>query len=177
MNVKTTLACVLLLMAAGSSWSQEASQKPSAAVARSAESAAPTAPSFSVHDGKVQEIVSAAARRQSESPAETDAVSDATSKAAPLTVKFKAPRRVDHLDCDSIDCVAYNADDIALFTIPREQYYGVHGNKPADAWLACQSGDDLLTTFERYDKCRGITIGLPPAALGNVTLDPPKLRF
>jgi hypothetical protein len=174
---KAGFALALMLSVAGDSWSQDATTKKPVVDAARAEITTPAAPSFNLHDGNVQKIVAAAARQQTESAPARNADSDATAPTAPLEIRFKAPRRVHHLDCDSFDCVAYNADDIALFTIPREQYYGVHGDKPADAWLACQSGNDLLTTFERYDKCRGITIGLPPAGFGNVSLDPPKLRF
>ena len=78
-------------------------------------------------------------------------------------IPFRAPRRVHHMDCDSFNCVAYTADDQALYTIPREQYFGINADDPQEAWLSCQSGNDLLTTFERYDKCRGVTIGLPLA--------------
>jgi hypothetical protein len=170
MKSHTALALALVISVAGNSWSQDVStKKPSIA--------APSAPAFSVHDRNVQKILAAAAQKQSESSPEKNAASDAVTATGPMAVKFKAPRRVHHMDCDSFNCVAYNADDIALFTIPREQYYGVHGDKPADAWLACQSGNDLLTTFERYDKCRGITIGLPPVGFGNVIIDTPKLTF
>ncbi|MEO8061698.1 MAG: hypothetical protein ABI821_03015 [Pseudomonadota bacterium] len=177
MNGKSTLALALLLAVAGNSWSQDAvGNKPDPDETR-VRIAAPAAPSFSLHDDNVQKIVVAAAQKQSESATESDALNDPVTATAPIAVKFKAPRRVDHTDCDSFNCVAYNADEIALFTIPREQYFGVHGDKPADGWLSCQSRDDLLTTFERYDKCRGITIGLPPVSFGNVMLDTPKLTF
>ena len=66
-----------------------------------------------------------------------------------------------HMDCSLADCVAYTSDGDPLYTIPREQYFGVDGDDLDDQWLSCQSGNDLLTTFERYDKCRGVTIGLP----------------
>jgi hypothetical protein len=87
------------------------------------------------------------------------------SESAPTDIEplpFRAPRRVHHVDCDSFNCVAYTADDDTLFSVPRDQYFGVTGNGSAsDAWLACQSGNDLLSTFERYDKCRGLSVGLP----------------
>jgi hypothetical protein len=99
-----------------------------------------------------------------------NAVSDAPPKEneAPTTrtdlppLQFRAPRRVHRVECDSFNCVAYTADDDALFSIPRDQYFGVTENGSGrDAWLSCQSGNDLLTTFERYDKCRGVSIGIP----------------
>jgi hypothetical protein len=88
---------------------------------------------------------------------------------------FRAPRRVHHVDCDSFNCVAYTADDDVLFSIPRDQYFGVTGNgSTKDSWLACQSGNDLLTTFERYDKCRGVSVGIP-VQFRDVTVNVPVL--
>jgi hypothetical protein len=95
-----------------------------------------------------------------------------------VTIPFRAPRRAHHMNCDSFNCVAYTADNYALYTIPRDQYYDVaNDGKNGEGWLACQSHDNLLSTFERYDKCRGISVGLPPVGFGNVTLDLPKLRL
>jgi hypothetical protein len=170
MKNKSAFALTLLLSVAGNSWSQDV-------VAKKPVANAPAVPVFSLHDRNVQKIVAAAAQKQSASMPEETSASEAAPATGLIEVKFKAPRRVHHMHCDSFNCIAYNADDVALYTIPREQYFGVPGDKPADAWLACQSGDDLLTTFERYDKCRGITIGLPPLAFGNVLLDTPKLTF
>ena len=76
-------------------------------------------------------------------------------------IPFRSPRRMHHMDCGLADCVAYNADGDALFTVPREQYAGKNGSSASDEWMSCQSSNDLLTTFERYDKCRGVGIGLP----------------
>jgi len=76
-------------------------------------------------------------------------------------IPFRASRRMHHMACGLSDCVAYNADGDALFTVPRDQYVGKRGTTAADEWMSCQSSNDLLTTFERYDKCRGIGIGLP----------------
>lgn len=92
------------------------------------------------------------------------------------SIPFRAPRRLHHMDCDSFDCVAYTADNQPLYTIPREQYLGINTDNSKEAWLSCQSGDDLLTTFERYDKCRGVSIGLP-LQTHDVIVNLPKIRL
>ncbi len=91
-------------------------------------------------------------------------------------IPFRAPRRLHHMDCDSFNCVAYTADDQALYTISREQHFGINADDSKEAWLSCQSGNDLLTTFERYDKCRGVSIGLPQQT-HDLIVDLPKLRL
>jgi hypothetical protein len=79
--------------------------------------------------------------------------------------------------CDNIDCIAYSADDAPLYSVPRSQYYGDRlEESKRDAWLSCQSRDNLLSTFERYDKCRGVTIGLP-LTFGNPVIAAPGLSF
>jgi len=65
-----------------------------------------------------------------------------------------------HFDCLLLDCIAYDAAGNELYTIPREQYYGADENR-ADAWLSCQSGNDMLSTFERFKGCRGVSLGIP----------------
>lgn len=75
------------------------------------------------------------------------------SLSAPLAVKFRAPRRFDHMNCDYFDCVAVTADGEPLYTIPRENYYGAVDDQTShDSWLRCPSG---------VDKCREISVGLP----------------
>lgn len=139
-------------------------------------------PALNLQAVEVQNIIRASAQKQIETapPASGASLRDqpqTTALGAQTSIPFRAPRRFDHLKCDSYDCVAYNADDVALYTIPRSQVYGPRGDKPADEWLSCQSRDNLLTTFERYDKCRGISVGIPSATIGNVTLELPKLRL
>jgi hypothetical protein len=96
------------------------------------------------------------------------------------SLPFRAPRRLHHMDCDSFNCVAYTADNQALYTISREQYFGINTDDSTDdskeAWLSCQSGNDMLTTFERYDKCRGVSIGLP-LQTHDVIVNLPKIRL
>jgi hypothetical protein len=126
-------------------------------------------------DESVQKVVraSAAAITGPQQPLESAPL---TMRPALQDIPFRAPRRPHHMDCDSFDCVAYTADDEALYSIPRDQYFGVNSDDPEKAWLSCQSGNDLLSTFERYDKCRGVSIGLPLQG-HDVIVDLPKLRL
>ena len=139
-------------------------------------------PALNLQAAEVQNIIRATAREQMESAPLANATSllvqpQASTLGKQTSIPFRAPRRFDHLKCNSDDCIAYNADDVPLYTIQRSQVYGSSGEKSADEWLSCQSHDNLLTTFERYDKCRGISIGIPSAAFDNVILDLPKFRL
>jgi hypothetical protein len=92
-------------------------------------------------------------------------------------LRFHIPRRVHHLECEAFDCVAYTADGSPLYTISRDHVGGqnvfAHAHDQ-DAWLACQGADDLLSTFERFDQCRGLTIGLPLHRLQDVEIRLPE---
>ena len=66
-------------------------------------------------------------------------------------------------------------DDRILYTLAREQNYGLADNSK-DAWLSRQSSNDMLSTFERYDKCRGIGSGIP-RPWDKVILKTPGIRF
>jgi hypothetical protein len=138
--------------------------------------AARPVPTLSLSDTAVQEIVRANAVAQAKQVSSQPQAHDpSASKLPPLP--FRAPRRVHHHECSLSECVAYAADGTALFTFPRDQM--LHGNSDdrLDGWLSCQQNDDLLSTFERYDKCRGITVGLPPVQFGNVPVKLPPLRL
>lgn len=141
----------------------------------------PTAISFDLKHASVQEILRTAAASQGESSAREASgdtpADDSGSLAARLGVlEFRAPRRAHHTDCDSFDCVTYTADGVALYSFPRDQMIHAGGDHQ-DSWLACQSGDDMLSTFERYDQCRGVDIGLPPKVVNGVQLKLPKIRL
>jgi hypothetical protein len=142
-------------------------------LAASAFAAEPSKPNFDLKAQGVREAIRANAVAPAE-VADEDTTAPAGKEIPPLP--FRAPRRVHHMECDSFNCTAYTADEVALFSVPREQYFGGVGNgaSPRENWLACQSGDDLLTTFERYDKCRGVSIGIPVQANG-VNINVPLL--
>ena len=182
MKLSATSAVVLALAAACAAWSQE---NP-----RATPPVPVTAATFDLRNSSVQKILRAAAAEEAppaEKPPkdfsaalrslrELDAATSA-SLSAPLAVKFRTARRFHHMDCDSFTCVAVTADGDPLYTVPRQNYSGtLDGQTSSDSWLRCQSGNDLLTTFERYDKCRGISVGLPLQWNG-FNFDTPKLTF
>lgn len=155
------LMSALLALPALSSASDPAEAKP-----------ATTKTAFDLKAAKVQDVIRSHASAQPAAE-KADPSESAPTQLEPLP--FRAPRRVHHVDCDSFNCVAYTADDDALFSVPRDQYFGVTGNgSTRDSWLACQSGNDLLTTFERYDKCRGVSVGIP-VQFRDVTVNVPVL--
>lgn len=174
------VAAVLALPVAG--WPEEKPAATLASVTPATDSqrgpaprAQPDKSSFALSDDSVKKIIRSTAEAQPEPVRPTAAAAPAEQ---PLAIPYRAPRRLHHMDCDSFDCVAYTADNDALYTIPREQYLGMSGKNGQEQWLSCQSGNDLLSTFERYDKCRGVTIGLPNPSLGNyLQLELPKLRL
>ena len=147
---------------------------------------APTAkaekPVFNLESARVKESISAAARAQDDSTAQLAAANSAeaqppVSLRGQTTIPFRAPLRPHHVKCDNIDCIAYSADDVPLYSVPRSQYSGDRLEEgKRDAWLSCQSRDNMLSTFERYDKCRGVTIGLP-LTFGNSVTAAPGLSF
>jgi hypothetical protein len=148
-----------------------------------ASSAKPEKPTFNIKSAQVQESIRAAARMHYEgSPQAAAAKSPDVVQPIVLgnqtSIPFRVLRRPHHLKCDNIDCIAYTADDVALYSVPRSQYYGerTDGANSSDEWLSCQSRNNMLSTFERYDKCRGITIGLP-LSFGNTTIAAPGLSF
>jgi len=129
--------------------------------------------SLDLKAASVQQILRANATAQSTNASGASPQAAAT-RLPPL--QFRAPRRVHHHECDAMDCTAYTSDGTALFSFPRDQMLVANEKRNADAWLSCQQNDDMLSTFERYDKCRGVSIGLPPASLGNVEVKLPKAR-
>jgi hypothetical protein len=140
-------------------------------------------PVFNLKSARVQESIRTAARTHVDIKPEVAAVKSADEPppialAGQTSIPFRAPLRPHHVKCDNASCTAYTADDATLYSVPRSQYYGerIEGSNKMGAWLTCQSRDNLLTTFERYDKCRGITIGLP-LTFGNTVVAAPGLSF
>jgi hypothetical protein len=172
MNTRTWILSGVLLVAPLPGWSAEP-----------APATVPGKPVFNLKSERVQELVRSVAKSQDDSNARA-AVENAPEVSQPFvlrgqtTIPFRAPIRPHHVKCDNFDCIAYSADEVALYSVPRSQYYGdrLDGNNKMDGWLSCQSRDNLLTTFERYDKCRGVTVGLP-LTFGNTVIGAPGLRF
>jgi hypothetical protein len=162
--------CALLVLPAFAS----PPEKVQSAAATQPDTAKPT---FDLKAVGVQAAIRAAAASEPD-PIKPDTAEPATAGKDLLSLTFRAPRRAHHMNCDSFVCVAYSADGDALFTIPRDQTSRVTdvGDNGRNEWLSCQSGNDLLTTFERYDKCRGVTIGLPARSHDSL-LDVPDLTL
>jgi hypothetical protein len=136
-------------------------------------STARTPASFNLKDAAVQNIVRATASDNFHAVANQESVGVVNTLNEKLgDIRFRAPRRLHHTECDAFDCTAYTADDQPLYSFPRQQM-----SNRGDDWLSCQSGNDLLTTFERYDECRGVRVGQPPLRVGGVELRLPKIRL
>jgi hypothetical protein len=153
-------------------------------VTRAAEPADESAPKLSRAAVDLQSPAVQAMLRRTTEAATADADAAATvaepgeTRARKLEgLRFHAPRRVHHLECEAFDCVAYAADGSSLYTISRDHVGGqnvfTHAHDQ-DGWLSCQGADDLLSTFERFDKCRGLTIGLPLHRLQDVEIRLPE---
>jgi hypothetical protein len=122
---------------------------------------------FSMASPQVRQVLrEAVARSQSDATGATPAAAPDVSPPrdpglAPL--RFRAPRRPHHVKCNGDDCTVYAADGTALYEVTNDGTFrddAWSSGDYYDAWLSCQSTNNLLTTFERFDKCRGITIGL-----------------
>lgn len=157
----------LLLALPAIGWSQEKSEHSVITTKPAANAVTPPERShFRVNDENVRRILLAAARDTSTENADEletpdsagDPPSDLTRR---LALKFN-DRRVDHVDCDALQCAAYSRSGDLLYTTPRNPTFG-ESDLPADhsAWLSCQDSNDLLSTFERFDLCRGLRAGVP----------------
>lgn len=139
----------------------------------------PAKPTFDLRDQSVQSIVRAAAADQKAVEEEaTETASRVETELAEL--RFRAPRRVHHTKCDGDECIAYTADNEPLFSLDRElqpDFHSMSAGQLDDAWLSCQDTHNLLSTFERFDRCRGIRVGPPPLRLNDEGIRPPKIRL
>jgi hypothetical protein len=184
MNTRAWMLMGTLLALPAMSQEQPA-EKPAVAPAAVAPRSAPTqpVPTFDIKSAGVQNVIRANANLEARGGANLSHGARLSADAPAQTggrnlkdIPFRAPRRLHHMDCDSFNCVAYSADGEALYTVSREQHFGINTDDSKEAWLSCQSGDNLLTTFERYDKCRGVSIGLPLQG-NDVIVNLPKIRL
>jgi hypothetical protein len=147
----------------------------------------PATPGFDLKHSAVQHLLrvnASAAGDDSSGKAAADQRADADGgqglDARLGTIRFRAPRRLHHTDCDSFSCVAYDADDQPLYSFPRDQLSGrgsLGDGDALDAWLSCQDTNDLLTTFERFDHCGGLRFGPPPLRLRDAQISLPAIRL
>jgi hypothetical protein len=141
-------------------WSQEEAAH---AVAQPQASAV----SLNLHGDVVREILRATAREESAAmtAAEHEPIQ---SRLPPLALRFRSDERIDHVDCDELQCYAYAKDDRILYTKAREPRVDMLSvdSTTSEAWLSCQDTNDMLSTFERFDRCRGIGISLTVPWIG-----------
>lgn len=139
----------------------------------------PAKPMFDLRNETVQGILRAAAAASETGEAQSPKT-ESKVQSEFAEIRFRAPRRVHHTKCDSEDCVAYTADNEPLFSMSRDLRPGLDGMSTEqldDAWLSCQDTHNLLSTFERFDRCRGIRVGPPPLAVSGVDIKLPKVRL
>jgi hypothetical protein len=187
MNARTWLLVMLAgpLLASAQS-APEATAASSEADARAASAGVPSTAhpatgSFAITDPEVRRVlrdaaISSVAGADSASSVPTDVVPPREGLEA---LRFRALRRAVRMECDAADqCTAFDADGRALYTVARDGggRYDAWTSNTYDQWLSCQSTNNMLTTFERFDKCRGITIGLPVAEK-NLVLALPRIRL
>jgi hypothetical protein len=139
------LLLVVLVVLPAVGWSQERKPAP--------------APSFSLSSESVRRIVLERARES----AKPEADLTKPDLGQRLALKFRVNPRVDHVECDLLQCLAVAKDGEILYTVPRGQLHDLASDESSrlNAWLSCQDTNDLLSTFERYDRCRGINVGSP----------------
>lgn len=138
----------------------------------------PVKPGFDLRNASVQGILRAAAADHATETPEKETGSRIEAQLADL--HFRAPRRVHHTKCDGEDCIAYTADNEPLFSMDRElrrDLASMSTEQLDDAWLSCQDTNNLLSTFERFDRCRGIRVGPPPLQLNGVGIKLPRIRL
>lgn len=69
--------------------------------------------------------------------------------------RFETPATI---ECRLFDCIAYDAQRNVISSQPTASAQLDGTNQ---TWLSCQSsGNDMLSTFERFDHCRGVDIGI-----------------
>lgn len=155
------------LLAASPAWSQAPDASKDGVPAR--ESAqAPTlhATSFSLTDDAVRRIVREAAldltpdyRVESPKPLQEDVPSAAELGMGPLRMKgSRVPARY---ECELDKCAAYDRDGNVLWYLPRDQFFTQGAGKDSDVWLSCQQHNDMLSTFERVERCQGMGLLMP----------------
>jgi hypothetical protein len=64
-------------------------------------------------------------------------------------------------ECVGERCVVYDDQGNRLFPYHRNLTGLIFtSDRQFDEWLACQQDDDLLTTFERYERCQKSPVDL-----------------
>ena len=110
-----------------------------------------------------------ARRKQAEQPSDADAKPDAkpdevganptpTVSGELETIPIQRAQKPYAIGCDQFDCYTIDREGHRLEKIPRDKVFGKFGND--SGLLACQSDNNLPSTFERDLQCRGLANGL-----------------
>ena len=127
------------------------------------ESARTAKPTFDLGNAALRKIVRETAANATSAMPPASSTEPASRVAAQIGMlpmrKGKTPITV---NCDGIaaDCAALDANGNELYRVPRWQVFGVNSGDPSMA-SPCQSSNNLLSTFERADRCRGVGLLLP----------------
>jgi hypothetical protein len=118
--------------------------------------------SLALRDETVNRIVSDATYRPAtprESPRlrpDKDHTSPANLTAARLMLQPAfAPRRAVVFDCNALMCTEYDSKGKALRSMSREAYFATASGTLGSPGLggACESSNDMLPTFQRFENC------------------------
>jgi hypothetical protein len=130
----------------------------------------PGKPLLSMSGTELRDMARDVARTRAESPdanasrdaqgADADPESSSRTTAVLGPLPMRARKVAVRYECLLHDCKAYDADGNVLYSVPRTTIAGAD-KLTEDQWLACQSGDDMLSTFERFDQCRGVGLLVP----------------
>jgi hypothetical protein len=130
-------------------------------VAQSAPGAKPT---FDLDNSALRKIVREAAAKNAVATPRSDSNTESASAVAAQigTLPMRKGKTPITVNCDGIavDCDALDANGNELYRVPRWQVFGVNSGDPSMA-SPCQSSNNLLSTFERADRCRGVGLLLP----------------
>jgi len=122
-------------------------------------------PSFDIHGPELRKVIRDTAASQYGSYDLAPAQTMPTSRAATPALAWQqperapaaeAPRPSDQFDCEADDCVPRAQQHApAIYTFASANNGDTRYSRSLDdAWLACQSRDDLLTTQQRYQNCK-----------------------
>lgn len=133
---------------------------------KTSEPTAVHATNFALTDDAVRRIVREAAldlgpdyRVEPAKPIDGDVPSSVELGMGPLRMKgSKVPARY---ECEVDKCAAYDKDGNVLWYLPRDQFFTQGNDRDSDTWLSCQQHNDMLSTTERVEQCRGLGLLVP----------------
>lgn len=130
------------------------------------QAAASARPGFDLKHAAVKKIVRETAVRAAAAQPEPNAEAEPANASAVAARIGTLPMRKSSapvtMNCGGIaeDCAALDANGNELYRLPRSQVFGTNLDDPASS-LPCLSSNNLLSTFDRVDRCRGVGLLLP----------------